>query len=205
MLGAAAIAVLLATATPGWAQTPPPADQGAKAIAMFLGGGAVGLGAHEGGHLLFDLIFDADPGIDKVDFHGIPFFAITHRNGLPAKREFTISSAGFWVQHAGSEWLLTTRPHLRRERAPFAKGVLAFNVLASAAYAGAALARTGPYERDTRGMASSSRIDERWIGGMLLVPAALDACRYFAPDQKWAAWTSRAAKVGMVLVIAKAH
>ena len=40
------------------------------------------------------------------------------------------------------------------EHAPFAKGVLAFNVAASAAYAGAAFARTGPYERDTRGMAS---------------------------------------------------
>ena len=56
-----------------------------------------------------------------------------------------ISSAGFWVQHGTNEWLLTRRPNLRRERAPFAKGVLAFNVLASMAYAGAALARTGPY------------------------------------------------------------
>ena len=66
--------------------------------------------AHESGHLVFDLLFDADPGIDKVDFHGIPFFAITHRSGLSPRREFMISSAGFWVQHAGSEWLLTRRP-----------------------------------------------------------------------------------------------
>jgi hypothetical protein len=172
-------------------------------FSVFLAGGAVALGAHESGHLFFDLGFDADPGIDKVDFHGIPFFAITHRSGLSPRREFTISSAGFWVQHAGSEWLLTRRPGLRHERAPFAKGVLAFNVLASVAYAGAAFARTGPVERDTRGMASSLRVDEPWVGAMLLTPAVLDSWRYFHPETKWAVWASRAAKAGMVLLVAK--
>ena len=163
----------------------------------------VGFAAHESGHLFFDVIFDADPGVKRVEYHGIPFFAITHRSGLSPKREFTISSAGFWVQHGGSEWLLTRRPNLRREHAPFAKGILAFNVLTSMAYAGAALARTGPFERDTRGIASSVRIDERWVGTMLLVPAVFDTYRYFAPEQKWAVWVSRAAKVGMVLLIVK--
>ena len=163
-----------------------------------------GAWAHEGGHLVFDLIFDADPGIEKVDFHGIPFFAITHRSDLSPRQELVISSAGFWVQHAGSEWLLTRRPGLRRERAPFAKGVLAFNVLASVAYAGAAFARTGPVERDTRGIASSAEIDERWVGAMVLAPAVLDAWRYFRPEAKWAVWASRAAKVGMVLLVVKA-
>ena len=43
-----------------------------------------------------------------------------------------------------NEWLLGRRPNLRHERAPFAKGVFTFNVLASAAYSGAAFARTGP-------------------------------------------------------------
>jgi len=173
-----------------------------KATSEFLAGGAVGLGLHESGHLVFNLIFDADPGIEKVDFHGIPFFAITHRSVSP-KRELVISSAGFWVQHAGSEWLLTRRPGLRRERAPFAKGVLAFNVFASFAYAGAAFARTGPVERDTRGIASSAEIDERWVGAMVLAPAVLDAWRYFRPEAKWAVWASRAAKVGMVLLVVK--
>jgi hypothetical protein len=174
-----------------------------EAVSVFLAGSAVALGAHEGGHLFFDLLFDADPGISKVEFHGIPFFAITHRSGLSPKREFTISSAGFWVQEAGSEWLLTRRPGLRREHAPFAKGLLAFNILASVGYAGAAFAQTGPVERDTRGMASSSRIDEPWIGAMILAPAVLDTWRYFHPEAKWAAWASRAAKVGMVLVVLK--
>jgi len=171
------------------------------AVSGFLGGIVVGLVAHEGGHLLFDVVFDADPGIKRVEFHGIPFFAITHRDDLPPREEFTISSAGFWVQQATNEWLLTTRPHLRREQAPFAKGVFAFNVGASAMYSVAAFARIGPPERDTRGMAVSSRIDERWIGAVVLAPAILDTWRYFDPDSRWAVWLSRAAKVGSVLLV----
>lgn len=172
-------------------------------IAPFLAGGAIGLGTHEAGHLLFDGLFDARPGIRKVDFHGIPFFAITHRSDLSPRREFTISSAGFWVQEAESEWLLTRRPRLRSEHAPLAKGLLAFDVLASVAYAGAAFGRTGPVERDTRGMADAARIDERWIGALVLAPALLDAWRYFNPDAKWAAWASRGVKIGMVVMVAR--
>jgi hypothetical protein len=52
-------------------------------------------------------------------------------------------------------------------------------------------------------MAASSRVDERWIGVMLLAPAVLDAWRYFHPNAKWAAWTSRGAKVGMVVLVAR--
>lgn len=169
--------------------------------ARFLGGALAGLAMHEAGHVLFDVVFDADPRVKRVEFHGIPFFAITHRSGLSPRREFIISSAGFWMQHAGSEWILTRRPELRSERAPMLKGIVAFNVLSSAAYAGAAFARTGPIERDTRGMASAARIDERWVGALVLAPAALDAWRYFHPDATWATWTSRAVKIGMVLLV----
>jgi hypothetical protein len=171
---------------------------------LFVAGAAAGLGAHEGGHLLFNAIFDAGVGIRRVDFHGIPFFAITHQAGLPPGQEFTISSAGFWMQHAGSEWLLTRRPRLRYERAPFAKGMLAFNVLASGAYAGAAFFRTGPAERDTYGMAVSADVDERWIGALVLAPAILDAWRYFDPGSRTAVWLSRAVKVGGVLMVVRA-
>jgi hypothetical protein len=171
------------------------------AVGGFLGGIVVGLAAHEGGHLFFDVVFDADPGIKRVEFHGIPFFAITHRDDLTPREEFTISSAGFWVQQATNEWLLTTRPHLRQEHAPFAKGVFTFNVGASAMYSVAAFGRIGPPERDTRGMAVSSGIDERWIGAVVLAPAILDTWRYFDPDSRWAVWLSRAAKVGAVLLV----
>jgi hypothetical protein len=171
------------------------------AAGTFLAGAAVGLAAHETGHILFDIVFDADPGVRTVDFHGVPFFAITHREDMSPRREFAISAAGFWVQHAGSEWLLTKHPRLRHEAAPFKKGMLAFNVLSSVAYAGAAFAETGPDERDTRGMAVASGVDEPWMGAMILAPAVLDLWRYFEPEAKWLAWTSRAMKAGAVLLV----
>ena len=158
---------------------------------------------HESGHLLFDGIFDANPSIKKVSFHGIPFFAITHDSGLSPRKEFVIDSAGFWVQEATNELILSRRPNLRREHAPFLKGLVAFNVGASIAYAGAAFARTGPVERDTRGMADSLRWKEPWVGVLILIPAVLDAIRFYHPDQKWAAWGSRAAKVGGVVLIVR--
>ena len=169
----------------------------------FLAGSAIGLGMHEGGHLLFDAVFDARPRIAGVHFGPIPFFAITHRNDLSPRREFTISSAGFWVQEVSNEWLLTRRPALRQEHAPLAKGLFAFNVLNSVGYAFVAFARAGPLERDTRGIAASIGIDERAVGALVLAPALLDAYRYFRPDTRWAKWGSRSAKVGSVLLVLK--
>jgi hypothetical protein len=186
------------------AQPLPQHDESAgKRIASFLTGAAIGLGTHEAGHVIANLALGEKPGLRKVDFHGVPFFAITHSSGLPHRKEFVISSAGFWVQHAENEWLLHRRPQLRRERAPLAKGLFAFNVLASVAYAGAAFGKTGPVERDTRGMAESARVDERLIGALVLAPAVLDAWRYFHPDARWAAWASRGVKVGMVVMVVR--
>jgi len=161
------------------------------------------LGAHEAAHVFFDTTFGADPGFKRVNYGGIPFFAITH-HPVSRRREFVISSAGFWTQHAVDEWLLSTRPALRREHAPFLKGMLAFNIITSVAYSGVAFTRTGPPERDTRGIAATAGpegMNERWVGVLVLAPAALDAYRYVAPRARWAAWASRAVKVGMVLLV----
>lgn len=155
---------------------------------------------HEGGHLLFDGIFGANPGVKKVTFHGVPFFAITHDPVSP-RREFAIDSAGFWVQHATNEIILTRRPNLRREHAPVLKGMVAFNVLTSMSYAGAAFARTGPLERDTRGMANALRWKEPYVGLLVLLPAIFDTVRYFNPEARWAIWGSRASKIGGVVLI----
>lgn len=173
----------------------------ASAFGKFLVGAAAGLGAHESGHLLFDGLFAAHPRLKQVSFHGIPFFAITHDSGLSPRRELVIDSAGFWVQELTNEVILSRRPNLRRERAPFVKGVFAFNVGTSFAYAGAAFARTGPGERDTRGMADALRWKEPYVGVLILIPAVLDLVRFYHPDQRWAAWGSRAAKIGGVAVI----
>lgn len=77
-----------------------PVESRSETAGKFLAGAAVGLGAHEGAHLLFDCLFAARPHLKKVDFKGVPFFAIAHRGDLSRRREFVISSAGFWMQHA---------------------------------------------------------------------------------------------------------
>jgi hypothetical protein len=181
----------------------PSSGPSAADVGKFLAGAAFGLGIHEGAHLLFDVTFDADAGIRKVSYAGIPFFAITHRTVSPAK-EFVISSAGFWAQHGSSELLLTRRASLRSEQAAFMKGLLAFNVATSVAYSFAAVTRTGPEERDTRGMSLASGLDEPSIGVVVLGPAILDTARYFRPGSKWLTWTSRAWKVAAVLLVVKA-
>jgi hypothetical protein len=183
------------------AQPAAPNEHHGSTVGPFLLGGAAGLAAHESGHLLFDAIFDANPGIARVSFHGIPFFAITHDSGLSDRQEFVIDSAGFWVQHASNELILHAHPRLRDEHQPFLKGMYAFNVLASVAYAAAGFARTGPVERDTRGMAEASHLKEPVIAALILAPAILDGIRYFHPDARWAAWGSRGFKAGLVLLV----
>jgi hypothetical protein len=188
------------------AGAPPDSESDEHAVAdtaQFLGGAALAFGAHEAGHLIFDVIFQTNPRITPVHFGPIPFFAVTHDGGQPARIEYTISSAGFWVQEASNEWLLTARPSLRDEHAPLAKGLFAFNVLNSVGYGIVAFARAGPYERDTRGMAQSIGVAEPVIGAMVMAPALLDAYRYYRPDSRWAKWASRAVKAGSVLLVFK--
>ena len=192
-----------AQSTPGQAARPP--EHRVADVATFLAGGVLALGAHEAGHLIFDAVFDANPHITHVQFGPFPFFAIAHRGDLSPRREFTVSSAGFWMQEATNEWLLTKRPYLRREHAPLAKGVFVFNVLNSIGYGAVAFAKAGPSERDTRGMASAIGVDERAIGAMVLAPALADAYRYFRPESKWAKWASRIAKAGGVLLVIKGN
>ena len=171
--------------------------------AKLIGGAAVGLAIHESAHVAADFANGVAPGVKKVSFGSIPFFAITHRAVSPP-REFVISSAGFWAQHALNEYLLTTHPELRHEHAPVLKGMLAFNIATSAAYAIAAFARVGPAERDTRGMAISAGVEEPVIGALILAPAVLDATRYLGSRNRWVVWGSRAAKISGALLVVKA-
>jgi hypothetical protein len=182
---------------------PPSVSAQTTDVVWFFAGAALGLGFHESAHVIADEAFGADPGVRKVSAGFIPFFAITHEPVTPTK-EFIISSAGFWAQHVGSDVVLSRHPRLREEHAPVLKGLLAFNVVTSVIYSGAAFIRRGPAERDTRGMALSAGVDEPWIGVTVLAPAVLDAARYYRPNSRVLRWASRAAKVGGALLIFKA-
>ena len=178
-------------------------ESGASRFGKVILGGVAGLGLHEGGHLVANWAFEEKVKIKKVDYKGIPVFALSHAPNLSPRREYVVSSAGFWTQYLYSEQILTHHPDLKNEQSPFRKGMLTFHVVTSLVYAGAAFGRTGPVERDTRGMASSRRIDERWIGAMVLAPALLDVYRYFNPGARWATWTSRGVKMGSVALVIK--
>jgi hypothetical protein len=178
-------------------------DSAASKFGKVLLGGAAGLGLHETGHLVANWAFEEKVTVKKVSYKGIPFFALTHAPDLSPRREYVVSSAGFWAQYLYSEQILTHHPNLKNEESPFRKGLLTFHVVTSGIYAGAAFGKTGPIERDTRGMATSRGIDERWIGAMVLAPALLDVYRYFNPDARWASWTSRAVKMGSVALVIK--
>ena len=191
--------LLLVTAAPVVAQQESTASRFGKVLL----GGAAGLGLHETGHLVANWAFEEKIKVKKVDYKGIPFFALSHAPDLSPRREYVVSSAGLWTQYLYSEHILTHHPNLKDEESPFRKGMLTFHVVTSLVYAGAALGRTGPVERDTRGMASSRRIDERWIGVMVLAPALLDIYRYFSPGARWATWTSRGVKMGSVALVMK--
>ena len=209
MTALAAAALLVALAGPLAAQTDPPEPAAppekttAGDVVQFLAGGALGLGLHESGHVLAAWAFDANPGIKGITYGFIPFFAITHDPVSPPK-EYTISAAGFWMQAVTSEWLLSRRPNLRAEHAPVAKGVLAFHLIASATYGIGGLAHLGPPESDTRGMAGALRVNESWVGALVMAPAVLDTWRYMRPHAAFPRWASRAAKAGLVVLVIRA-
>ena len=198
-LRAGSVVLLVLAAPPAFAQEPSAASTFGKVLL----GGVAGLASHEAGHLVANWAFDEKVVVRKVEFKGIPFFALSHAPDLSPRREYVVSSAGFWAQYLYSEQILTHHPNLKDEESPLRKGMLTFHVATSFVYAGAALFKAGPYERDTRGMASSRRISERWIGVMVLAPAVLDAVRYFHPDARWASWASRGAKIGTVMLLIK--
>lgn len=177
--------------------------QRVQASARFVLGAATALVAHESSHIIADATYGTNISFGRVEFHGIPFFAVRHEPTGSPRKEFVIASAGFWMQHATSEWLLTRRPNLRADNAPLAKGILAFNVFTSAGYALAAFGETGPAERDTRSIAAGARMSEPAVGAMILAPALLDTWRYYQPKSHVATWASRTVKVGAVLLTAR--
>lgn len=166
------------TASPPEAELTTHTDRSATAIATFLAGGALGRGLHEAGHLLMVSAFRTDPGVTKVGFGPLPFFVITH--GDARRRRIHDFSGGV----LGPARVERVASHPAARPAPGAT--------------------FGPYERDTRAMADALDISEPWVGVMILAPAALDTWRYMRPQSRWAAWSSRALKVGAVLIVVRA-
>jgi hypothetical protein len=199
------------------AETPP--EKPPSSIARTLGLGSLGFVtgflAHESGHIAMNLMMGNVPAFEGLLVFGfIPFFAITPRidcrgevctthdgerfAGGP-RGKYAIVSAGFNVQHLTDEVLLTRRPNLRYEDAPYQKGVLAFNVFLSCMYAFGALTTLQDPHGDMAGMTRLSNVHYVPLTFALLAPAAMDTVRYFLPHtQRWSAWVSRGTKVAFI-------
>ena len=174
-------------------------NHGGCSVCRVLIGAGLGLGIHEGGHLLANWAFRSDVYVKKVHGGGIPFFAIAHRGVLPEWQEQVVSSVGFWTQFAAAEHILTRTPEIRSQQAQVRKGQLAFHIGLSVLYGAAGLGQLGPPERDTRGIARGIGVNERWVGVAVLAPGVLDAYRYYRGSSRWARWGSRAAKMALLL------
>ncbi len=182
-----------------------------ESVALTATGFVTAFVVHEACHAVANLAFGNVPTLEPVRFLGVvPFFAIspgihcaggacTKRNGAPfypGPRGYQIIvGAGIVCQEVTDEIILTARPRIRTERAPFLKGMLLFNTAASVAYGIANLAGIEPPEGDVRGYDSVARVPHGVLAATVLATAALDVARYFLPDEAWLPWVSRGTKV----------
>jgi hypothetical protein len=194
----------------------------ASHLGRFGAGVLAGLAAHEAGHVVANLALGNVPHIEGfLALHFIPFFAVRpnitcvgaaarQREGdLCWKRDgsvfgagrrgkFAIVAAGFNVQYLGDELLLRGSPDLELADAPFRKGVLAFNVVTSAVYAVGTWTGLEDPRGDVANMADISGLSHDVLAVFVLLPALLDAVRYFDPDARWAPFAAATSKVTFI-------
>jgi hypothetical protein len=184
-----------------------------RSAAIFAGGAATALAAHESCHLLANWATGNQPSFEPVTFIGfIPYFAIVPsircRGGDCKKRDgehywagrpglYTIVTAGLQCQHYEDEFILTQRPELRMDSAPFRKGMLAFNTLLSIGYVLANWTGVEPVDGDVRGISRDGGAPRFLLSTMVLGIAAVDIARYYYPRARWLAWLNRVAKVSV--------
>jgi hypothetical protein len=180
----------------------------------FAGGALGAFLAHEAGHVAMNFALGNTPQyVGIYGFGFVPFFAIspqlrcdlhgcTRRDGRVfasgRRGMYLISTAGFLVQHIGSEVILSLDAHLRMHRAPVRKGILAFNILLSVGYGIASMAGIEEAHGDARGAARMAGLSPWAFAPLLMAPALLDMYRYWVPDAAWAPWLSRGSKAAMV-------
>jgi len=200
--------------------TPPPTFcdiRDFRSGGLFVAGALTGFLAHEGGHLVANLVYGNVPQLEGLWFQGvIPFFAISPRieceDGVcrthdgerfwgGPRGKLVITSGGFNVQHVTDEILLTREPELRYRYGPYRKGLLAFNTLLSVGYAIAAWTHTEDPHGDVSRSAALAGLRPEAYAAVLFAPAALDLVRYFWPRLPVVPWLSRAAKASFIGLI----
>lgn len=158
-------------------------------------GALTALIVHESSHLVLDGVLRAHPTFVPVRLGRVPFFAIQPNRIRSDRQLYAITMMGFLAEAITNDIVLSRRPHLSTQHAPFLEGMLGFNAGLDIGYAITGLANVGPPQSDVNSMARAARIPRWAVGLMLLVPTAFDIVRYAAPDAKWAPWVSRGARL----------
>lgn len=169
---------------------------------------------HESGHLLVNAMLGNQPRFVFIKGFGfIPFVAISpelscHEHGctkpngtaFPSGRQgmYAISTAGFNMQHLGSEIILTADPYLRYHNKPWQKGFLTFNIALSIGYAVSSLLNIEESHGDAGGAAQVANMPKPWFGTLLILPAVMDTLRFMYPDWSVLPWLSRTSKSAMI-------
>ena len=110
---------------------------------------------------------------------------------------YTIVSAGIQCQHYEDEVILSQRPGLRMDSAPFRKGMLAFNTLLSIGYVLANWTGAEPVDGDITGIHRDGGAPRLLLSSMVLGIAVVDIARYYYPRARWLAWLNRVAKLSV--------
>lgn len=194
--------VFAASTGPNTAQGAGPSSVGASG-AMAGAGFVSAFAAHEVGHLLANVLLGNRPSLVGIRAFGfVPFFSIDPRLKCARHRDechegngayfgggragaYAVFTAGFSVQHLTNELIFSRYPNLILEDAPFAKGMLLFNIATSVGYASAAWLRVEDSHGDLGNAARVSGIPRDVLAAFLFVPALLDGVRYFKPG-----WTA---------------
>jgi hypothetical protein len=182
-----------------------------ESVALTAAGFVTAFVVHEACHTVANLSMANVPSIQPVRFAGfLPFFAVSpdircaggecvKRDGSPFAPGPTgyayIVTSGILCQEVTDELILTGRPRIRHERAPFLKGMLLFNTATSVAYGIANLVAIEPPAGDLYGFDQVTRLPHGVFAAVVLTTAALDVARYFLPDVAWLPWVSRGSKV----------
>ena len=154
--------------------------------------------------MIANLAFGEKPGLGKVDFHGIPVLR-DHASQRAAVARGIHDLVGRLLGAACHERMAADAPPARSEPSRRRSRRACLRSTCSRRLPTRARRSRKPVPRSAThaGMAASSRIDERWIGALVLAPALLDGWRYYHPDTKWATWASRGVKIGMVVMVVR--
>ncbi len=142
--------------------TPPKSSSVAADAAKFFGGAALALGMHESGHLVLDVAFDATR---RSSASASGRFRFSPSRIVPACRRGANSRSrrrDSGCRSATSEWLFAKHPGSQARARAAREGDAGVQRARVGRLCGEPRSRkSGPFERDTRGMAASIGVDER--------------------------------------------